>query len=94
MSDYLYVLFGTDAREYCSNVYRISLKTLESNKLFDSLEIIDRATFIEMERLDQEYPNDFLDGRYRQEVVHYENKLYALGGGKRDGDSCPLDLVS
>jgi hypothetical protein len=71
------------------------LKTLESKKLFDSLELNDKAesSFLMRRQLELAYPNDFLEGRYRQEVVHYKNKAFAFGGGKRDGDSYPLDLV-
>ena len=87
-------MFGTNAREYVSNVYRINIKTLESKKLFDSLELLDNANFTMRQELDLMYRDDFLNGRYRQEVVHYDNKIFVFGGGKSDGDSCPLDNVT
>ncbi|RNA40279.1 kelch domain-containing 10 -like protein [Brachionus plicatilis] len=87
VGDNLYILFGTNAVQYCSNVYRVNIKTLESVKLFDSIELIENATVADTHRLNQLYPNDFLTGRYRQEVVYYENKLYTFGGGKIDGDA-------
>lgn len=90
----MYCLFGTNAREYCSNVYRIDMRTLEIVTLFDSISLIENANFIEMEQLNAAYPNDFLFGRYRQEVVHYDNKLFAFGGGKIDGDAYGFDSVS
>lgn len=66
---------------------------MESEKLFDSIELIENATVADMHRLNQLYPNDFLNGRYRQEVVYYENKLYTFGGGKIDGDAHSLENV-
>jgi hypothetical protein len=94
IDDFLYILFGTDSRTYCSNVYRINIKTLVSKKLFDSIDLLARANFTTLTQLDQEYPDEFLLGRYRQEVVHYKGKLYVFGGGKIDGDSFPLDNVN
>lgn len=94
MGDYLYILFGTNAVQYCSNVYRINIKTLESVKLFDSIELVENATVADMHRLNQLYPDDFLTGRYRQEVVYYENKLYTFGGGKIDGDAHSFENVN
>jgi hypothetical protein len=89
----LYILFGTDARTYCSNVYRVNIRTLESKKLFDSIELLHKANFTRQIELNQMYPDEFLLGRYRQEVVHYKGKFYVFGGGKIDGDSYPLDKV-
>jgi hypothetical protein len=89
----LYVLFGTNVREYFSNVYRINLNKLESVKLFDSIKLLDNANMTQLEMLKKEYPDDFLYGRYRQECVYYENKIYAFGGGKNDGDAYPLEKV-
>ena len=43
--------------------------------------------------LSVKYPNEFLDGRYRQEVIFYKNKFYAFGGGNIDGDAYNLDQV-
>ncbi|CAF0839649.1 unnamed protein product [Brachionus calyciflorus] len=91
--DYLYILFGTNAVQYCSNVYRVNIKTLESEKLFDSIELVENSNFRELENLNDIYPNDFLYGRYRQEVIHFENKLYTFGGGKIDGDAHSLDTL-
>lgn len=89
----MYSLFGTNAREYCSNVYRIDLRTLECRTLFDSISLLENANFIEMTQLAEAYPNEFLFGRYRQEVVHYDRKLYAFGGGKIDGDAYGFENV-
>ncbi len=81
----LYILFGTNARIYCSNVYKINLKTLESTKLFDSVALSDSVmNFTMISELNARYPNQFLDGRYRQEVVFYKNKFYTFGGGKEN----------
>jgi len=38
--------------------------------------------FTMISELNARYPNQFLDGRYRQEVVFYKNKFYTFGGGK------------
>jgi hypothetical protein len=61
--------------------------------LFDSTELIHHASFRELEALNQEYPNDFLKGLYRQEVVHYKNKFYVFGGGNSEGMAYPFDTV-
>jgi hypothetical protein len=90
----LYILFGTNSQIYCSNVYKINMKTFECKKLFDSIELINKTTnFSSIVALNNEYPNEFLSGRYRQEVVHYKGKIYAFGGGIKDGDSCSMELV-
>jgi hypothetical protein len=90
----LYILFGTNSRIYCSNVYKINMKTLECKKLFDSVELINKSmNYTDTLALNNEYPNDFLIGRYRQEVLHHDGKIYAFGGGKNDGDSCSMELV-
>ena len=89
----LYVLFGTNAREYISNVYRINLNKLESVKLFDSTELLENANMTQLEMLKNEYPDDFLYGRDRQECVYYDNKIYAFGGGKFNGDAYPIEKV-
>lgn len=91
VGDYLYILFGTNAVHYCSNVYRVNIKTLESVKLFDSIDLIENSSFSQLNKLNQLYPNGFLYGRYRQEVIHYDNKMYTFGGGKIDGDAHPFD---
>ena len=90
----MYILFGTDARQYCSNVYRISLKTLESYKLFDSIELKESVSNFSMQReLELKYPNEFLEGRYRQEVIFCKNKFYTFGGGNFEGNAYKLDEV-
>ena len=55
--------------------------------------MIENTNFTTMNQLNQDYPDDFLQGRYRQDSVYYQNKIYAIGGGKMDGDSFPLDVV-
>ncbi len=55
------------------------MKTLECKSLFDSLKIIDRLSYTEYMSLQNEYPDDFLAGRYRQEVILYESKIYVFG---------------
>ena len=90
----MYILFGTTSRKYCSNVYKINIKTLESILLFDSLELIETANYTSYLTLQTEYPDDFLVGRYRQEVVLYKFKIYVFGGGKFDGDSFSFFQVS
>jgi hypothetical protein len=80
----LYVLFGTNARIYCANVYKINLKTLQSTKLFDSISLNESVqNFTQLSELNAKYPNDFLGGRYRQEVIFFKNKFYTFGGGKK-----------
>lgn len=69
------------------------MRTLETKTLFDSIALIENANFVEMELLSAEYPNEFLFGRYRQEVIHYNHKLYAFGGGKIDGDAYGLESL-
>jgi hypothetical protein len=90
----LYILFGTTSRTYVCNIYKINLKTLESEKLFDSLELTRTESFRELETLNRDYPNDFLKGLYRQEVIHYKNKFYVFGGGNSEGMAYPFDTVS
>lgn len=55
-------MFGTTAHEYCSNVYRVDLRTFESVKLFDSNDLLPQL-FRDPEKFDREYPNEFLFGR-------------------------------
>jgi hypothetical protein len=87
-------MFGTNARNYFCNVYRINIRTLVSKKLFDSIELTANANFTAARtQLDEVYPDEFLLGRYRQETVVYNNKIYVFGGGKLDGDSFPMDRV-
>jgi hypothetical protein len=62
-------MFGTSSREYCSNVYKINIATLESEKLFDSLQILEENYFNE-DGLNDQYPNQFLHGRY---LIYIEN---------------------
>ena len=94
VDNFLYLLFGTNASIYCSNVYKINIHTLESFKLFDSVEIREKAGYIELMHLQAEYPDDFLMGRYRQEVAFYNSKIYVFGGGKIDGMCYPLQKVA
>jgi hypothetical protein len=93
IGNYLYYMCGTDSQMYCTNVYRIDITTLESRQLFDSIELIQNSSYIETLNLQQQYPDDFLAGRYRQEAVVYNEKIYILGGGKFDGDCFPLNKV-
>ncbi len=93
VDNFLYLIFGTNAMIYCSNVYKININTLESFKLFDSVEMREKASYIEFVHLQTEYPDDFLAGRYRQEVALYESKIYVFGGGKIDGMCFPLQKV-
>lgn len=94
VDNYLYILFGTNSHQYCTNVYKINLKSLESSKLFDSIELRDNVSnFTQLNELNQKYPNNFLDGRYRQEVIYYKNKLYAFGGGSITGEAYVLSEV-
>lgn len=93
IGNYLYYMCGTDAQQYCTNVYRIDIAKLESCKLFDSIELVQNSSYIETQHLMQQYPDDFLAGRYRQEAVVYNEKIYLLGGGKFDGDCFPLNKV-
>ena len=55
--------------------------------------MLDNANIFELNQLEEAYPNEFLHGRYRQEVVHYNKKLYTFGGGKIDGDSHGFQIV-
>ncbi len=51
--------------------------------MFDSVALGDSVmNFTMISELNARYPNQFLDGRYRQEVVFYKNKFYTFGGGK------------
>lgn len=93
IGNYLYYMCGTDAQQYCTNVYRIDITKLESVKLFDSIELFQNSSYIETQHLMQQYPDDFLAGRYRQEAVVYNEKIYLFGGGKFDGDCFPLNKV-
>ncbi|CAF1482690.1 unnamed protein product [Adineta steineri] len=65
--DYLYVLCGTNAWRYNSDVYEIHLPTMKCKKIGN--------TFDESE--------EFFDGngRYRQEAYLYEDKIFLFGGG-------------
>ncbi len=89
----LYILFGTTSRTYVCNIYKINLKTLKSEKLFDSVQMTENESYYGLMALNEEYPNEFLKGLYRQEVVHYKNKFYVFGGGNAEGNAYPFDLV-
>ena len=93
VDNYIYIIFGTNARIYTSSVYRINIETLKSECLFDSIQMIENASHIKRIQLDNEYPDDFLAGRYRQEVVMYNKKVYVFGGGKNNGDAFNLKKV-
>ena len=41
--NFLYVMFGTNSRQYVSNVYRINIETLVSECLFNSKKILENA---------------------------------------------------
>ena len=88
--NFIYILFGTNSQEYYSNVYKIDIRTLQSEKLFDSIQLKDSANFSTLRQLDIDYPNNFLAGRYRQEVIIHEDKIYVFGGGNSDGDAYNL----
>lgn len=55
-------MFGTTSFEYCSNVYRIDLRTFESVKLFDSMALLPQF-FRDPESIERQYPNEFIFGR-------------------------------
>ena len=62
--------------------------------MFDSISLKESVTnFMMMNELNAKYPNNFLEGRYRQEVVYYKNKFYTFGGGNIEGDAYKLDEV-
>lgn len=93
-NNFLYILFGTNSHDYFSNVYRVDVKTLESKCLLDSVRLNETSNIREREHLNSAYPNGFLTGRYRQEIVLYSDKIYVFGGGDREGDASSLDIVS
>ena len=71
------------------------MKTLITEKLLDSVELISQNdSFFALQALNEQYPNDFLKGLYRQEVIHYNNKFYVFGGGNIEGTAYPFDLVN
>ena len=67
----LYLLFGTDGHKYFSDVFRVDLRNLNSVCLFQSRDHL----------LSKKFPENFLNGRFRQGVVFYDDKLYVFGGG-------------
>ncbi|CAF0943586.1 unnamed protein product [Didymodactylos carnosus] len=75
---YLYILCGTNSLQYNSDVYQINLSTMESKKI--------GHTFDEIEE-----PSDA--GRYRQEVVLHNDKIFVFGGGGISGISFSLKLI-
>lgn len=93
VDDYLYIMFGTNGAQYNCNVYRVNLKSFESERLFDSLRLIEDARFYQTALAAEQYPDDFLLGRYRQEVVFYAGKIYAFGGGNHTGECMSLALL-
>ena len=86
-------MFGTNSRIYTSNVYRINIETLFTECLFDSSKLLENASFRMQEELSIQYPDDFLMGRYRQDIILHERNIFVFGGGKSDGDSFPLSKV-
>lgn len=90
---YLYILFGTNSRIYTSNVYRVNIETLHCECLFNSGNLLEKASYFRQVQLSDEYPEDFLLGRYRQEVVIHDRKIYVFGGGKNNGDVFSLAKV-
>ena len=82
VDNYIYILFGTNSRVYTSNVYKINIETLHCECLFNSVDMIENVpsyhTLIELNR---QYPEEFLQGRYRQDVVVFNKKIIVFGGG-------------
>ena len=87
-------MFGTNSNDYFSNVYKVDAKTLESKCLLDSARLNETTNIREREILNTTYPNAFLAGRYRQEIILYNDKIFVFGGGDGEGDSSSLDIVS
>ncbi len=81
VDNYIYILFGTNARVYTSNVYRINIQTLYSECLFNSVDMIENISYLTLLELNRQYPEDFLQGRYRQDVVVFNKKIIVFGGG-------------
>jgi hypothetical protein len=91
VKNYLYILFGTNGAKYCSNVYRVDVTDWRVVKLFDSLEIINSSMYmIKEDYYSSRYPDNFLEGRYRQETILYDNKIFAFGGGNHLGETKSL----
>ncbi|CAF2578675.1 unnamed protein product [Rotaria sp. Silwood2] len=75
-NDHLYILCGTNRWNYNTNVYDVHLPTLVCTQI--------GYTFDEIE--------DFTEnGRYRQEVYLYDNKIFLFGGGGSSGISFTLE---
>ncbi|CAF2833928.1 unnamed protein product [Rotaria sp. Silwood2] len=75
-NDHLYILCGTNRWNYNTNVYDVHLPTLVCTQI--------GYTFDEIE--------DFTEnGRYRQEVYLYDNKIFLFGGGGSSGVSFTLE---
>ena len=60
----------------------INIETLHCECLFNSVDMIENVpsyhTLIELNR---QYPEEFLQGRYRQDVVVFNKKIIVFGGG-------------
>ena len=69
------------------------MKTMESEVLFDSVAMLRDSSPRQLQDYESTYPESFLNGRYRQEAVLYNNKFWLFGGGDENGDSCSLKLV-
>ncbi|CAF0771219.1 unnamed protein product [Didymodactylos carnosus] len=77
-NEYLYILCGTNSLRYNSDVYQIHLPTMQSIKI--------GHTFDEIEE-------PFEAGRYRQEAVLHNDKIFVFGGGGILGISFSLKLI-
>ncbi|CAF4719053.1 unnamed protein product [Rotaria sp. Silwood1] len=75
-NNHLYILCGTNRWSYNTNVYDIYLPTLECTQI--------GYTFDEIEEFNE-------NGRYRQEIYLYDNKIFLFGGGGSSGTSFSLE---
>ncbi|CAF0993449.1 unnamed protein product [Rotaria sordida] len=75
-NDHLYILCGTNRWSYNSNVYDIHLPTLVCKQI--------GYTFDEIEDFNE-------NGRYRQEIYLYDNRIFLFGGGGSSGISFSLE---
>ena len=88
VDNYIYILFGNNGLtventvEYTSNVYRINIETLHCECVFNSADMIKNvSSHHELIELNRQYPEEFLQGRYRQDVVVFNKKIIVFGGG-------------
>ncbi|CAF3387245.1 unnamed protein product [Rotaria socialis] len=75
-NDHLYILCGTNRWSYNTNVYDIHLPTLTCTQI--------GHTFDEIDEFNE-------NGRYRQEVYLYDQKIFVFGGGGGSGISYSLE---